>query len=159
MIWPKNITKIEGGNFRTINGNADELIGIGRCIKAGFACSKVEVTNGRYDAVIDPGKGKKLLKVQIKGAGTGSVGFTGGGRSGAQISRQAASRTYKYTSEDCDIILVVDSNTSECYIIPIQDIKNWGTTKSLSKLQDYKENWEILAGLVSTTNQQPSASV
>jgi hypothetical protein len=93
MDWPKNLTNMEGGNFRTINGNADELIGIGRCIKAGFACSKVEVTNGRYDAVIDPGNAKKLLRVQIKGAGNGSVSFTGGGRSGQQISREAESRT------------------------------------------------------------------
>lgn len=149
MEWLKNITKIEGGNYRTINGNADELIGIGRCIKAGFACSKVEVTNGRYDAVIDPGKGKRLLRVQIKGAGNGSVSLTGGGRSGKQISREVRSRTYKYTSKDCDLILVVDSNTSECYIIPIKDIGDWGTTKSLSKLQEYKENWNILADLVS----------
>lgn len=149
MNWPKNLTKMEGGNYRTINGNADELLGIGRCIKAGFACSKVEVTNGRYDAVIDPGKGKKLLRVQIKGAGNGSVSFTGGGRSGKQISRTAKSRTYKYTSEDCDLILAVDSNTTECYIIPILDIQQWGTTKSLSKLQSYKENWKLLLDLVS----------
>ncbi len=149
MEWQKNITKMEGGNYRTINGNADELIGIGRCIKAGFACSKVEVTNGRYDAVIDPGKGRRLLRVQIKGAGNGSVSLTGGGRSGKQISREAKSRTYKYTSDDCDLILVVDSNSSECYIIPIKDIGNWGITKSLSKLQEYKENWNILADLVS----------
>jgi hypothetical protein len=50
MEWSKNITKMDGGIYRTINGNANELIAIGRCIKAGFACSKVEVTNGRYDA-------------------------------------------------------------------------------------------------------------
>lgn len=142
---------MEGGNYRTINGNADELIGIGRCIKAGFACSKVEVTNGRYDAVIDPGKGKKLLRVQIKGAGNGSVSFTGGGRSGQQISREVASRTYKYGPADCDLILVVDSNNSDCYIIPIEAIQQWGNSKSLSKLKDYKENWKILIDLVSSS--------
>lgn len=139
---------MEEGNYRTINGNANELIAIGRCIKAGFACSKVEVTNGRYDAVIDPGKGKRLLRVQIKGAGNGSVSFTGGGRSGQQISREVASRTYKYSKEDCDLILVVDSNNGECYIIPINEIQNWGTSKSLSKLQSYKENWGLLEKIV-----------
>lgn len=148
---------MEKGNYRTINGNADELIGIGRCIKAGFACSKVEITNGRYDAVIDPGKGKKLLRVQIKGAGNGSVSFTGGGRSGQQINRQVASRTYKYTSKDCDLILAVNSNNGECYIIPIEDVANLGSTKALSKLEKYRENWQILADLVSPT-QQPVIS-
>ena len=148
MSWAKNITKMEDGNYRTINGNANELIAIGRCIKAGFACSKVEVTNGRYDAVIDPGKKKRLLRVQIKGSGNGSVTFTGGGRSGQQISRQARSRIYKYTSDDCDLILAVDSNNGDCYIIPIRNIEQWGTSKSLSKLQEYKENWKLLEKIV-----------
>jgi PD-(D/E)XK endonuclease len=152
MEWAKNITKMEEGNYRTINGNANELIAIGRCIKAGFACSKVEVTNGRYDAVIDPGKGKRLLRVQIKGAGNGSVSFTGGGRSGQQISREVASRVYKYSREDCDLILVVDSNNGECYIIPIEAIQKWGTSKALAKLTEYKENWNLLEEIVINFN-------
>jgi len=152
MNWAKNITNMEEGSYRTINGNANELIAIGRCIKAGFACSKVEVTNGRYDAVIDPGNSKRLLRVQIKGAGNGSVSFTGGGRSGQQISRTAESRTYKYSKEDCDLILAVDSNNGDCYIIPINDIQSWGTSKSLSKLQDYKENWDLLGNIVESIN-------
>jgi hypothetical protein len=132
---------MEGGKYRTIDGNSNELIAIGRCIKAGFACSKVEVTNGRYDAVIDPGRGRRLLRVQIKGSGTGSVSFTGGSRSGQQISREVKSREYKYTNEDCDLILVVDGNNGDCYIIPISDLQKWGNTKSLSSLVEYKENW------------------
>jgi hypothetical protein len=148
MAWAKNLTQMAAGNYRTINGNADELLGIGRCIKAGFACSKVEVTNGRYDAVIDPGSGRKLLRVQIKGVGNGIVGFTGGSRSGQQISRTVASRTYKYSSSDCDLILGVDSNNGDCYIIPTQDIQAWGNTKKLSQLQAYKENWSLLINLV-----------
>ncbi len=148
MNWVKNITNMEGGKYRTIDGNSNELIAIGRCIKAGFACSKVEVTNGRYDAVIDPGNNKRLLRVQIKGSGTGSVSFTGGSRSGQQISREVKSRTYKYTPEDCDLILVVDGNNGDCYIIPIDDIQKWGNTKSLSSLKKYRENWRIISDVV-----------
>jgi len=157
MEWRKNLTGMALGNYRTINGNSDELIGIGRCIKAGFACSKVEVTNGRYDAVIDPGNGRRLLRVQIKGAGNGQVSFTGGGRSGQQINRQVARRTYKYGPNDCDIILVVDSNNGDCYIIPIADLQKWKSSKSLSKLEEYRENWKILLNLVSE-NQAPTLS-
>jgi hypothetical protein len=152
MDWPKNIIGMEGGKYRTIDGNANELIAIGRCIKAGFACSKVEVTNGRYDAVIDPGNSKRLLRVQIKGSGNGSVSFTGGSRSGQQINRAVASRTYKYTSKDCDLILVVDGTNGNCYIIPIKDIQMWGVSKSLSKLQEYKENWKLLEKIVEESN-------
>lgn len=146
MNWIKNITKIDSGIFRTINGNADEMIGVGRCMKAGFPCSRVDVTNAKYDAVVDIGN-SKLLRVQIKGTSGGSVSFTGGGRSGQQISRIVEQRTYKYSKKDIDIILAVDSNNGDCYIIPVEDIKKWGNTKALSKLQKYKENWAILQKL------------
>ncbi len=148
MAWARNITGIAPGNYRTINGNADELIAIGRCIKAGFACSKVEITNGRYDAVIDPGEGRPLLRVQIKGTSDGNVSFTGGGRSGQQISRDIAQRTYKYTPADCDFIIAVDSNNGDCYIVPVSDLEQWGMTKKLSGLQAYKEDWERLKIIV-----------
>ena len=107
-MWSKNLTNINDGVFRTINGNSDEMIGVGRWMKAGFPCSRADVTNGRYDAIIDVGN-NKLLRVQIKGTSGGSVSFTGGGRSGQQISRTVKQRTYRYSPDDCDLILVVMS--------------------------------------------------
>ncbi|NQU99247.1 MAG: hypothetical protein HQ538_00785 [Parcubacteria group bacterium] len=83
----------------------------------------------------------------MKGTSGGSVGFTGGGRSGQQINREVAQRTYKYSPDDCDIILVVDGRNGDCYIIPIDDIQSMGNSKSLNRLQEYKENWDILKGL------------
>jgi hypothetical protein len=145
--WKINLTQIDSGIFRTMNGNADELIAIGRVIKAGFPCSRVDVTNAKYDAIVDIGGRKKLLRIQIKGTSGGSIGFTGGYRSGQQISREAPSRTYKYTNKDCDLILGIDSTNGDCYIIPINDIESWGNSKTLSKLQGYKENWKILIDL------------
>jgi hypothetical protein len=146
MAWTKNITGIENGVFRSVNGNSDEMIGVGRCMKAGFPCSRVDVTNAKYDAIVDIGNGK-LLRVQIKGTSGASISFTGGGRSGQQINRAVASRTYKYTKDDIDLILAVDSTNGDCYIIPVEDISKWGNTKSLSKLKAYKENWDILKNL------------
>lgn len=143
-MWEKNITGIPQGNYRTINGNADELIGIGRCIKAGFACSNVSITNGKYDAVIDLGGNSKLIRVQIKGSSNGTISLRGGGRSGQQISRAVPQRNYKYTKDDCDLILGVDSNNGECYLVPIEKTTAMGSTVSFSKLQEYKENWNIL---------------
>jgi len=144
--WKKNLTKINGGIFRTINGNSDEMIGVGRCMKAGFPCSRADVTNGRYDAIVDVGN-SKLLRIQIKGTSGGSVSFTGGGRSGQQISREVAQRTYKYSPNDCDIILVVDGRSGDCYIIPINDVQKMGNSSSLAKLQKYRENWDILKNM------------
>ena len=143
MKWATNITDIPQGNFRTMNGNSDELIGVGRVIKAGFACSRVDVTNAKYDAVVDIGE-QTLLRIQIKGTSTGTLNFTGGTRAGQQISREAKSRKYKYSKSDCDLILGVDSTNGECYIIPVEDIQQWGDNKSLAALEIYKENWDIL---------------
>jgi len=142
-MWAKNLTNINDGIFRSINGNSDEMIGVGRCMKAGFPCSRADVTNGRYDAIIDVGN-NKLLRVQIKGTSGGSVSFTGGSRSGRQISREVKQRTYKYSANDCDIILVVDGRSGECYIIPIDDIQKMSNSKSLASLGEYKENWSLL---------------
>jgi len=144
--WSKNLTDINTGIFRSINGNSDEMIGVGRCMKAGFPCSRADVTNGRYDAIVDVGN-NKLLRVQIKGTSGGSVSFVGGGRSGQQISRDVPQRTYKYTAQDCDIILVIDGRNGDCYIIPIKDVQKMGSTKSLKNLQKYRENWGILKKL------------
>jgi len=33
--WAKNITNFNEGIFRSINGNSDEMIGVGRCSKYG----------------------------------------------------------------------------------------------------------------------------
>ena len=156
MEWPINITKIADGNFRTINGNADEMIGVGRCMKAGFPCSRVDITNGKYDAIVDV-DAKRLLRIQIKGTLNGSIGFTGGSRSGQQISRTVASRTYKYSSEDCDIILGVDGTNGDCYIIPVEDIQEWGSSKSIASLSSYKENWSILIDVALKLNKKISA--
>ena len=155
MSWPVNITNIDPGNFRPINGNADEMIGVGRCMKAGFPCSRVDITNGKYDAIVDVNT-KRLLRIQIKGTSGRSFRFTGGTRSSQQISRDVASRKYKYSKNDCDIILGVDSNNGDCYIIPVDDLENWGNTKSISTLQAYKENWNLLKEVAEKLNSTVS---
>lgn len=143
MTWAKNETEIDEGIFRTINGNSDELIALGRITKAGFPCSAPVTTNGRYDAVVDIGN-NRLIRIQIKGTSKGIAGFTGGGRSGKQVNRDVEQRTYKYSKEDCDLLLVIDGTNGDCYLIPIEDIQQWGSSRPLAKLQEYRENWEIL---------------
>ena len=142
--WAKNLTKIPPGKFRTVNGIADEFIAIGKTIKAGFPCSKSDITNGRYDAMVEV-RGK-LLKVQIKATSGSSLSFIGGVRAGRQIDKtKSKSGQYKYTKKDCDFLLGVNSNNGDCYIIPIKDLKKWGKSKSLNLLEKegYKENWNL----------------
>ena len=144
MGWPENLTEIVPGIFRTMNGNANELIGVGRIIKAGFSCSRVDVTNARYDAVVDLGGQKKLLRIQIKGIRKkGQFSFIGGFRSGKQFKKDMEKRDYKYTIDDCDIFVGVDSENGDCYIIPVQDIAEWGNSKAVKDLVLYREKWDI----------------
>ena len=127
-----------------MNGNANELIGVGRIIKAGFPCSRVDVTNAKYDAVVDLGGQKKLLRIQIKGIRKGGTfSFMGGFRSGKQFDKGMEKRDYKCTIDDCDILVGVDSDNGDCYIIPVQDISDWGERKSVSLLDSYRENWDV----------------
>ncbi|GAA7028622.1 hypothetical protein ID0177_03100 [Helicobacter pylori] len=63
-------------------------------------------------------KAKKHFRIPFNGANKIALNFTGGYRSGVQIDRNAPKRTYKYTKKDCDLILGIDTRTSECYIIP-----------------------------------------
>lgn len=150
--WIINLVWIDKWIFRTMNWNADEMIAIWRVIKAWFPCSRVDVTNAKYDAVVDIWWAKKLLRIQIKWTWNNFINFTGGTRSWQQISREAESRKYKYSEKDCDLIIWIDTNNWECYIIPINDIKVWWNTKSLSKLQNYKENWKILIDIAKEFN-------
>ncbi len=99
--------------------------------------------------MVDLGGFQKLLRIQIKGTKNNSLSFTGGIRSGEQISRTAKSRKYKHTKKDCDLIIGIESQNGICYITPIEETNSWCESKSLSKLEKmgYKENWDILRKL------------
>ena len=141
--FPQNINKLDDGVFRTVNGNADEMIAVGRIMKAGFNCSRVDLSNSRYDAVIDIDG--ILLRAQIKGTNQKNISLTGGGRSGKQIDKSVAQKTYKYTKNDCDVLIGIISSTAELYIIPIQALDSMpATSVSLDKIKQYRENWKVL---------------
>ena len=147
-IWTRNYTKMDEGIYRTVEGNADEIIAIGRIVKAGFSCSRVDITNSRYDAVVESGKPGNILRIQIKGIGGNSFNFTGGGRSGRQIDRTVTQKVRKYTKDDCDLMVGITKDKGELYIIPIEDIEKMGKSRSLKKLEYYRENWDILLRII-----------
>ena len=153
--WAVNITKISPGIFTPMNGNANQLIAIGRVIKAGFVCSQNQVKNLPYNAVIEIPVKKdqsqtqtpKLLRVHIMGTSLEQLSFKTRERGGKEHDKTAPSRSYKYSKTHCDIILGINSNNGECYIIPIEDTEKFKNTMPFSDLKKYKENWEILKTL------------
>lgn len=138
-LFLRNIVGVEDGIYRTMEGNADEMIVVGKLIKMGFNCSRVDVTNSKYDAVID--KEGKLLRVQIKATAGNSLDLTCGGRSGKQINRNAPSRQRKITKKDCDVLVGMCKESAICYVIPSTDLLNFKNSASFSSLAIYKENW------------------
>ena len=139
QLFIRNSQSIEKGIYRSMEGNADELIVVGKLIKMGYNCSRVDVTNSKYDAVID--KNGQILRIQIKATNTNNLSLTCGSRSGKQIDRQAKSRERKMTEEDCDILIGVTKESAICFVIPAKDLKLFGKNISLSKLEKYKEQW------------------
>jgi hypothetical protein len=139
-LFTRNLLGISDGIYRSMEGNADEMIIVGKLIKMGFNCSRVDVTNSKYDAVID--RDGKLLRVQIKATGTNILDLTCGGRAGQQINRDVPSRQRKLTEEDCDILIGSSKDSAICYVIPAIDLKKFGNSISLSNLSFYKEKWD-----------------
>ncbi len=142
-MWNKNITNLdESGTFRSLNGAADENIFIGKASKAGFFCFFKVWRDMPYDAVLD--YDNILYRVEVKGSSTGTYDLTCGGRSGAQINRNAENRTRRITRDDCDFVVCVDSNNGDCFILPVDilDITNRQSFRTRA-LEPFKEKWKL----------------
>ena len=142
-MWNRNITGLNTeGTFRSLNGAADENIFIGKASKAGFFCFFKVWRDMPYDAVLD--YENILFRVEVKGSSTGTYDLTRGGRSGAQIDRNAENRTRRIDRGDCDFVVCVDSNNGDCFILPVDilDITNRQSFRT-GALEPFKEKWEL----------------
>lgn len=143
-----NINHVNSGVMTANAGDSAEFIFVARAILAGFNCSSVDVRSSRYDAIID--YNKSLLRVQIKGISSGNViSFKDRDRGGQGIDHHHERNIgQRITKEDCDIYVAVDKQVALCYIIPMSwvDTLKDDEIKSvnLSKVQNYKENWNIV---------------
>jgi hypothetical protein len=142
-----NITKLDKGKIAANLGDAHEHIATGILIRLGFDVGIVDVHGTPYDLMIigreDP-KGKKVtLRAQVKTADS-SISFIGGSRGGVDREYKSGVKTYKYTTEHSDLILGVDKNTFDIYVVPSMFLANWGGSRATSKLQPLKNNWDIL---------------
>ncbi len=146
-MWEKNITSQSVGTYRSLNGAADENVFIGKATKAGFFLFFKAWRDMPYDAVLD--HEGILFRVEVKGASANSKGktqfnVTRGGRSGAQINRNAPSRTRLISRTDCDFVVGVNSDNGDCYIIPTDFIEIVGSQNlTTSSVEIFKEKWKL----------------
>lgn len=151
--FSKNIVISNTGVTNANEGDATQFLFIFRAMFAGFNCSNVDLRSSRYDAVIDIDG--KILRVQVKGISNNSISFKNRDRGGEGINPENHRNKGKLiSSKEIDLYVAVQKHTGICYIIPatkiddlIKQIQNEGKktySYSISKLQYYKENWNII---------------
>lgn len=150
-----NLNNLDNGVMTANAGDSAQFLFVSRAILAGFNCSNVDVRSSRYDAVIDY-KGK-IFRVQVKGISDNTVSFKDRDRGGQGIdTHHKRNIGQRITSDDCDLFVAVDKQVGMCYIIPIKDIDPWKDEEiksvNVSKLEIYKENWNMIAKLYDYIN-------
>ncbi len=129
-------------------GDAHELLVTGILMRLGFDVSVASVKGGAYDVLIGAqrssnSKKKFWIRGQVKTAEK-SVSFVAGSRGGVNRIYKSGVKTYKYTTKHNDIIIAVDKENLDLYLIPTIFIQMWGKSKSLGKIPLLKNNWDIL---------------
>jgi hypothetical protein len=146
-IADMNITGLDKSKMAANLGDANEHFASAILIRLGFDVAISAVHGTPYDILVitytQLNGEKVLLRAQIKTT-DGSVSFIGGSRGGIDRQYISGVKTYKYTEAHSDLILGIDKNTLDMYVIPTRFIKKWGTSRATSKLQLLKNNWDIL---------------
>jgi len=146
-----NIVGVEKGRFAARLGDAHQLIVAGILMRLGFHVSISLLKGEPFDLVVfayeRPGGRQIPLRCQVKTSEANrSIGFVGGIRGGVDREYLRPSpKEYKYTTQHNDLILGVDRETLDIYLIPTKFVEKWKErSKSLSKLKPLRNNWEIL---------------
>lgn len=146
-ITELNITGLNTAKHAALLGDAHELIVAGILTRLGFEVGLIAAKGSPYDlwviAYDRPGGTIKPLRVQVKTARK-SIRFVGGVRGGINRIYLRGVKEYKYTEEDNDLIIGVNPQTLDLYLVPTKYISRWGKSKSISKVHMLKNKWDIL---------------
>lgn len=141
----QNLAGLPEGQVRSILGYAGESLVIGRALACGYNLFFKAWRDSKYDAVLD--SGGQLFRVEIKQSGDGTqLSCTSGGRSGAQISRDVASREEVLSPEESDFLIGVHTFSGKCWVVPTEVIyfRNRKSNPTWS-LKDFEEKWQIFS--------------
>ena len=140
-----NIAEVPPGIERSILGYAGESLVIGRALVCGYNLFFKAWRDSKYDAVLEH-RGI-LYRLEIKQSRDGgNFSLTSGGRSGAQIDREADSREQVVSSDDCDFLIAVHSLTGKCWVVPAEVISILDRrVLTAEALAPFEEAWRIFA--------------
>lgn len=149
-ITDLNVIGLNPAKHAALLGDAHEMIVVGLLARLGFEVGMIAAKGGPYDLWVIAFKDNTTrqiqpLCVQIKTISKGgSIGFTGGQRGGVDRIYIPGVKAYKYTEKDNDLIIGVKVDTLDLYLVPTKYISKWGKSRTISKLQLLKNNWDIL---------------
>lgn len=135
--------------FASLLDEAHRYITTGVLMRLGFRIFRT-VRGGGYALIInayedfDNHPHKTVLLRAATRTMRQSLSFTGGVRGGVNRHYKSGVKVYKYTEKHNDLIIGVDGESLDLYIVPTRHIANWGTSRSKTKLQAYRHNWDIL---------------
>jgi len=142
-----NITGRIKGKFESVLGDAHQFIVAGILMRLGFKVAMLALKGEPYDLVVNafkkPGGEEILLRCQTR-ASKRAVKFTAGTRGGINRIYKPDVKKYKFTEEHNDLIIGMDMNALDLYLIPTKFLVHWGESRAFSKLQPLKNNWDIL---------------
>jgi len=148
QITDLNITGRDRAKFAASLGDAHEYIVTGLLIRLGFDAAVMVVKGQPYDLMVsafkEPNGEPVRLRCQIRTMTHGSIKFTAGSRGGVNRIYKPKVKEYKYTTEHNDLIIGIDVETLNLYLVPTKFITDWGGSRSASKLEPLKNNWDIL---------------
>ena len=129
------------GTWKTIEkGCMGQLIVELAFLERGYNLYTPVLENGKVDLIVE--KDGKYRKIQIK-----TVQKEGNRKliPVRKISHNMGEYKIKrYTKEDIDYFIGVDSDTKDIYILPIEFSSKYATSISINSCQEYKNNFEQL---------------
>lgn len=102
-----------------------------------------------YDLLVmgyETSNGKRIpLRVQVRTISKGGgIKLIGGVRAGVDRSYKSGVKEYKYTTKHSDLIIGVQVQTLDLYLVPTRFTQALGKSKAASTLQPLKNNWDVL---------------
>ncbi|MFA0782675.1 hypothetical protein [Fervidibacter sacchari] len=153
MVNELNIVRRDKGAFASMLGEAHQHIVAGILLRLGFAIAAAPIRTGAYDLIVtaypdrdhQPEK-EILLRAQCRTVQQGkSLRLVGGIRGGVdRIYLRPSPKEYKYTEEHNDLILAIEAETLDIFVVPTRLTKHWGKSVSVKKLEPLRNRFDIL---------------
>ena len=144
------MSSVDKGRRAAATGAANENRLLAALLSRDYNASRVDLPHSPYDLVVDL-KEAGIIRIQVKTASGGSIGFTGGSRGGVDRDYKSDVKTYVQSTETSDVVVGVVSNidngdsSTDYYFIPTLYIEKLNQKSiSVNKVKQTKNNWELL---------------